>query len=471
MMRKTVFRLSLILFLLLSFQLKTEAQSDSNNELEQTRRFFKEAKFGMFIHWGVYSGLGGEYKGICYNGAEWIQLHAGIPADDYEKVAHMFNPVSFDPDKWTNLAREAGMKYIVFTTKHHDGFCMFKSKYTDYNIVDYTSYKDDIVKKLSESCIRNDIKLGLYYSIVDWHHPDFPPVYSQMNNFHGRPDPKADINKYADYEYNQLMELMTNYGPVSFAWFDGGGGFKNVDRYKLLKGDSIIQMIRRYQPGCMINSRIGGKADYGNPEQTIPGNIQDQAFEVCMTINDNWGFAKNDNHWKSTKELIRTLIDVAHKGGNLLLNVGPDGNGNIPDSSIVRLQEMGKWLAVNGESIYGTKNSLWESPSWGRSTTRFLNDGNTILYFHIFNWPDNNLLLVPGLKNKGIKAFVLTSEGKKQLNFSKRDQGIAIDLTSVVSDKIATVVSLEVAGQKFGFIEEKKDSTEFEKAKKHRGNL
>ena len=447
-MKKPVWRLLSIMFIIILFQLKIFAQNDTINKLEQTKKFFKEAKFGMFIHWGVYSIPAGEYNGKEWD-SEWVQLHAAIPADDYEKIAHSFNPVSFDPDKWMKLAKHAGVKYIVFTTKHHDGFCMFKSNYTDYNVVDYTPYKKDIVKMLADACKRADIKLGLYYSIVDWHYPDFPPAYSQLYNFHGRPNPNADINKYADYQYNQLKELMTNYGPVSFAWFDAGSGFKNVDRYKLLKGDSVVQMIRKYQPGCMINNRIGIDADYGTPEQTVPGSIQDQAFEVCMTMNDNWGYAKNDNHWKSTRELVRILIDVAHKGGNLLLNVGPDSNGNIPDSSVVHLQGMGKWLDVNGESIYGTKNSLWESPSWGRSTTKFLKNGNAVIYLQIYNWPKDNLLLIPGLKNKAIEAFVFTSGGKKQLQFSQQGQDISINLTSVAQDNIATVVGLEVLGQKF----------------------
>lgn len=440
--------MSVIMAMLLLIQLKIVAQSVIIKQLEQTKEFFREAKFGMFVHWGVYSALGGEYQGKEY-GSEWIQLHARIQADDYEKMARNFNPVSFDPDKWMKLAKQAGMKYIVFTTKHHDGFCMYKSKYTDYNIVDYTPYKKDIVKMLSEACKKNDIKLGLYYSIVDWHHPEFPAIYSQLYDFHGRPNPKADIHKYVDYQYDQLKELMTNYGPVSFAWFDGGGGFKGVDRYKVLKGDSVVKMIRKLQQGCMINSRIGGSSDYGTPEQTIPGNIQDQAFEVCMTMNDNWGYAKNDNHWKSIKELIRTLIEVAHKGGNLLLNVGPDGNGNIPDSSVVRLQGMGKWLDINGESIYGAKNSLWELPSWGRSTTRFLKNGNSVIYFHVYHWPANNVLHITSLNNKVVKAFVFTPNWKKAIKFTQHARDISVDLTGIIQDQTATVVGLEVTGQKF----------------------
>jgi alpha-L-fucosidase len=447
-MRKTENWISLVMVFLSFLHFNISAQTVNNNQLEKTKEFFREAKFGMFIHWGVYSIPAGEYNGKEWD-SEWVQLHAGIMADDYEKIAQTFNPLSFDADRWMKIAKQAGIKYIVFTAKHHDGFCMFKSDYTNYNIVDFTPYKKDIVKMLSDACIINNIKLGLYYSIVDWHYPDFPPIYSQLYNFHGRPNPNADINKYAVYQYNQLKELMTNYGPVSFAWFDGGGGFKDVDRYKLLRGDSVIQMIRKYQPGCMINNRIGITADYGTLEQTVPGSIQDQAFETCMTMNDNWGYAKNDNHWKSTKELVRTLIEVAHKGGNLLLNVGPDSNGNIPDSSVVRLQGMGRWLDVNGESIYGTRNSLWELPNWGRSTTRFLENGNSVLYFHIYNWPQDNVLLIPDLKNKAIKAFVLTSTGKKYLTFNQHDRGISINLKTVNQDEIAIVVGLEVSGQKF----------------------
>jgi alpha-L-fucosidase len=448
-MNKICFKEFVFIVILSLTQLKLSAQNDKK-QLEENKQWFREAKFGMFIHWGVYSKLGGEYKNkTLKNGVEWIQLHDKIANEDYEKEARSFNPASFDPEKWMQLAQLAGMKYVVFTTKHHDGFCMFKTQYTNYNIIDFTPYKKDIVKMVSDACKKYNIRLGLYYSIVDWHHPDFPAIYSNQDDFHGNPNPKADINKYADYEYNQLKELMSNYGPVHFAWFDAGGGFKNADRFKLLKGDSIVKMIRKYQPACLINSRIGIDGDYGTPEQTIPGTIQDQAFEVCMTINDNWGYSKTDNHWKSSKDLIRKLIDVAHKGGNFLLNVGPDGEGNIPEEAVANLKDIGKWLQVNGESIYGTKNSIWESPSWGKSTTRFLGNGNTILYLHIFNWIQNNVLQIPGLNNKVVNAFAITASGKQTLTYDQKDGNIYIDMSPVVRDSVATVVGMEVAGQHF----------------------
>jgi len=435
-----------MLLLLAMITGKTAAQENNTDQFRETRQWFQEAKFGMFIHWGVYAALGGEYLGKQYGGAEWIQLHAGIPAITYEGIAKTFNPVCFNADRWMKLASQAGMKYVVFTTKHHDGFCMFKSSYTNFNVVDFTPYGKDIVREIAEACKRNNLGLGLYYSLVDWHHPEFPPKYSQMHNFHGQPNPAADMNKYADYQYNQLMELMTGYGPVKFAWFDAGGGFKDADRFKLVKGDSVVKMIRKLQPGCMINSRIGIPGDYGNPEQALPGTIQDQAFEVCMTMNDNWGYSSHDTNWKSADSLIKTLVVVAHKGGNLLLNVGPDGKGNIPQAAVVRLQEIGKWMACNGESIYGTRNSLWDAPSWGYSTTRLLAGGNTILYFMVYHWPKDNRLIIPGLRNNPLQAFVLTPTGRQPLSVSTRHHQTSINLAATNWNKSVTVIGLEITG-------------------------
>ena len=447
---KILVRLSYLFIIWMFFHYAVTAQD--NQQLVINKQWFREAKFGMFIHWGAYSKLGGVYRdSSIQNGAEWIQLHARIPNKDYEKEVCKFNPVDANPEKWMELAKQAGMKYIVFTTKHHDGFCMFTSRYTDYNVVDFTPYKKDVVKMVSDACKKYGLKLGLYYSIVDWHHREFPPVYSQLYNFHGNPNPKADMNKYADYQYNQLKELMTNYGRVDFAWFDAGDGFKNANRFKLIKGDSIVKMIRKYQPGCLINSRIGIDADYGNPEQIIPGAIQDQAFEVCMTMNNNWGYAINDNHWKSSKDLIRKLIEIAHKGGNFLLSVGPDAEGNIPEPSVVCLKDMGKWLSINGESVYGTKNSLWDSPTWGYSTTRFLDNGNAVLYLHVINWPEDNVIRVPDLDNKLIKAFALTAKGKSDIKFTQNSKGTTLDLSGMTADSVATVLGLEVIGQEFKF--------------------
>jgi alpha-L-fucosidase len=436
------------LFILACFCWLHVFAQEKTEGIQKSLEEFNQDKFGMFIHWGPYSMFGGDYKGKTVGGgAEWIQQKLRIPADEYEPVVREFNPVKFDAEKWVKLAKEAGMKYIVFTTKHHDGFCMFDSKYTDYDLLDYTAFKRDVVKELAEACRKYGIKLGLYYSIVDWHHPEFPARYSNHGkNFHGRPNPNADISKYADYEIAQVRELMTNYGDVSTIWFDGGGAFQNADRYALLKGDSIVSLIRSLQPSCLINSRIGGKADYGNPEQKIPGTIQDQAFEVCMTMNSSWGYKSSDQNWKSTDDLILKLIDIAHKGGNFLLNVGPDGAGVIPQPSTERLEAIGSWLKSNGEAIYGTKNSLWEEPSWGKSTTRRLPDGNTRIYLHVTTWPPNGTIAIPDLKNKPIIAFLLAEGENSPLKIKQSRQSIRIQVPANAPNKLITTIVLDVEG-------------------------
>ena len=380
--------------------------------------------------------------------AEWVMFSAKIPSAEYEKVCKKWNPSGFNADEWINLAKEAGMKYIVFTTKHHDGFCMFQSKYSDYNIVDYTPFGRDITQEIADACSKYGIKLGLYYSLADWHHPEFPPQYSNLeSNFHGNPNPDADISKYADYQLGQINELMANYGSVSVAWFDGGGSFKDVDRYSLLKGDSIISIIRLNQHACLINDRIGGgKGDYGTPEQHIPGEIQQQAFETCMTINDTWGYSKYDTNWKSTNELLLKLVEITHKGGNFLLNVGPDGNGKIPEESVVRLKEIGEWLKIYGESIYGTKNSLFDSFEWGKSSTKLHPDGNSSIYFFIEKIPKNEKVTIPGITNKIKSVNMLSPNGKIKLKKAQTDRNLTIYLPNEMPDKYVNVIRLDLKG-------------------------
>lgn len=415
-----------------------------NRKLEQ----FGQDKFGMFIHWGPYAQLGGTYKGQKQGGnAEWIMLSGHIPSSEYEEVCKNWNPSKFNAEEWVNLAKEAGMKYLVFTTKHHDGFCMFKSKFTDYNLVDYTPFGRDVTKELSEACRKNNIKLGLYYSLADWHHPEFPVQYSMGPNFHGNPNPNADISKYADYQLAQIRELMSNYGPVSVAWFDGGGSYKNVDRYQLIKGDSMVSLIRSLQPNCLINDRIGGgKGDYGTPEQSIPGTIQQQAFETCMTMNDTWGFRSYDHNWKSTKDLLLKLVDIVHKGGNFLLNVGPNGTGKIPKESVIRLKEMGRWLSIYGEAVYGTNNSLFEAFTWGRSSTKLLPDGNSAIYLFIEEWPFDGKLEINGIQNFVSSVHLLSPEGEMQLKSNNAKNILRISLPKAAPDRFISVVRINLKG-------------------------
>jgi alpha-L-fucosidase len=413
--------------------------------------WFNEAKFGMFIHWGVYSAIAGEWKGRKEPGfAEWAALQFNIPGPDYEEIARHFNPTKFNAEDWVRTAKDAGMRYIVLTSKHHDGFCMFATKQTDFNIVDYTPFKRDVVKEMAEACKKYDMKFGLYYSLVDWHHPEFPKKYVQRNGvYHMVDKADADVSKYADYQIAQLKELLSNYGDICIVWFDAGGAFRNADRYGLLKGDEVFATIRKLQPDCLINNRLGGDFDYGTPEQKIPGAIQDQAFETCMTIGKKWGYNKFDTTPKSAQELVRNLIDIAHKGGNFLLNVGPTDEGLIQQSNIDRLHEVGKWLEVNGESIYGTKNSPFAAElPWGRSTTALRDGGeSTRLFLHVFDWPKDGKLLVPGLKNKG-KVYLLSDYPAHQLKTQYTDAGVVISgLPAQAPDPIATVLVMEFKGR------------------------
>lgn len=413
----------------------------------QRLQSLNDAKFGLFIHWAPYTLLGGEYRDrksdrTCC----WIQQAYNIPADEYEAVARQMNPVKFDADAWVHAAKNAGMRYIVAPAKHHDGFCMFDTAHTDYNIVKFTPFRRDPIKELAEACARHDMKLGIYYSIPDWHHPEFPTRYSNSGlGFHGRPNPKADVAKYADYQIAQIRELLTNYGPIFILWFDGGDAFKDEPRYELLKGDELIGTIRRLQPDCLINDRLrGGDFDYGTPEQYVPGTIQEKPFEVCMTMNNCWGWNKFDHNWKSESELLHLLLDIAHKGGNWLLNVGPTPEGIFPEPCITRLRFLGDWLRRNGEAYYGTRNSLFATLPWGRSTTRPRDNGGCRVYLHVFDWPQDGQLTIPGLRTLPERAWLLKDgSGGTPMAVTRVAEGVSLSVPTAAPESCVAVVVLD----------------------------
>jgi alpha-L-fucosidase len=330
--------------------------------------WWREARFGMFIHWGVYSVPAGTYNGKRIDGiGEWIMQHASIPIPEYEKFAAQFNPVKFDADEWVSLAKNAGVKYIVITSKHHDGFCLWDSKVTQWDIMDATPFKRDILKELSQACKKQGVTLCFYHSIMDWHHPDAQGAFYPNYDDNNRSNPNFD--RYVEtYLKPQLAELVANYGPLGVLWFDG----EWVLDWTEPKGKDLYAYVRGLQPTIIINNRVGkGRkgmeglskgdeyaGDFGTPEQQVPpSGLPGVDWETCMTMNDTWGYKSYDQNWKSTEELIHTLVDVASKGGNFLLNVGPTSEGLIPQASVERLQEMGKWMAINSESIYGTTAS------------------------------------------------------------------------------------------------------------------
>jgi alpha-L-fucosidase len=374
--------LSSLIFL---FILTINAQDFTKETKQQHNarmKWWRDARFGLFIHWGLYSIPAGEWKGKT-DYAEWIRNQAQIPVKIYDKFVSEFNPVKFNADRWVRLAKDAGMKYMVITSKHHDGFCLFNSKYTDFDIKS-TPFKKDILKELSEACNKEGIKLCFYYSIMDWHNPDYLPRREWEKT---RSTKGADFNRYVEYMKNQLKELLTNYGNIGVLWFDG----EWEDTWNDKRGVDLYNYVRSLQPNIIVNNRVGANrsgmdgfteggsfsGDFGTPEQQIPvTGLPGVDWESCMTMNDHWGYNKNDHNFKSSKEILQMLADIASKGGNYLLNIGPTAEGFFPPESVELLHKIGEWMKVNGESIYGTNASPFTKLDWGRCTQKNIN-GNT----------------------------------------------------------------------------------------------
>ncbi len=415
--------------------------------------WWSEARFGLFIHWGLYSIPEGEWGGRTDHEV-FLRNSAQIPVEKYEKLTARFNPVKFNADDWVTMAKNAGMKYIVITSKHHDGFCLFDSKDTDFDVIS-TPFNRDILKELSDACAKQGMTLCFYHSIMDWHHPDYLPRRQWEKD---RPAEGANMDKYVSYMKNQLIELLTNYGKIGVLWFDG----EWEDTWTHERGKDLYSYLRKLQPDLIINNRVDkGRrdmagltadstfyGDFGTPEQEIPSTgLPDIDWESCMTMNDHWGYNKNDQNWKSSEDLVRKLIDIASKGGNFLLNVGPTSEGLFPDASIERLKDMGEWMKENGEAIYETKVSPFKELPWGRCTQKD-KGRNTVLYLHIFDWPENGELMIPGLENEVIKAYALKDKEKNKLSIEKTDIGtISVNINSVTQSKYATVVVIEIKGK------------------------
>jgi alpha-L-fucosidase len=420
------------------------ALNETKDQKDVRMKWWREARFGLFIHWGLYAIPAGEWHGET-NHAEWILTTAQIPVNQYEKFALQFNPMAFNAAEWVKCAKDAGMKYIVITSKHHDGFCLFDSKNTDYDVIDATPFKRDILKELGEECRRQGLKMCFYHSIMDWHHPDYLPRRAWEN----RSTEGADFARYVDYMKKQLAELLTNYGDLGVLWFDG----EWEHTWEEERGRDLYNYVRSFQPDIIINNRVGkgreGMAgtydpetsvgDFGTPEQEIPATGLAYDWETCMTMNDHWGYNINDNNWKSEKDLIRKLVDIASKGGNFLLNVGPSAEGLFPQPSIKRLQAIGKWMNINGESVYGTTASQFESLEWGRSTTK-----PQKLYFHVFDWPSEGKLLVPGLLTEVESAYLMV-DPQTSLKTKLYPDSTVISLPEQAPDPIVSVVVCEFA--------------------------
>lgn len=416
---------------------------------EQARTaWYREAKFGMFIHWGPYSVASVE--------ASWPIMRPSkefpITEEKYRSLPQQFNPTNFDPNAWVELAKSAGQRYMVFTTKHHDGFCMFDSAYTGYRITN-TPYRKDIVAQLAEACHRAAMPIGFYYSPPDMNHPAFRDTSEPASkNWNGEPEREV-WPLYLSYMEMQLRELLTRYGDIVLIWFDGLNNQRKYDGYRMQR--AILEI----QPRTLLNNRIGIPGDFETPEQFLPASIpikgkkldfdhrdtgskpdyvpslqEFQPWETCMTINHTWAYNRNDRNFKSSKELIRTLAEVASRGGNFLLNVGPEPDGTIQPEFVERLQAIGSWMKQNGDSIYGTTYGPIQGDPNVRSTAK----GQDV-FVHVFNWPGKSLELTARNLPRFRSASLLASG--ESLRFHQGN-GLAIELPANAPDQNVTVIKL-----------------------------
>ncbi|MDO6435687.1 alpha-L-fucosidase [Flavitalea sp. BT771] len=401
--------------------------------------WWRKARFGMFIHWGVYSVPAGIYHGKAYDGlGEWLMQDAHIPRAEYAAFARQFNPKHYDPEKWVLLAKQAGMKYIVITAKHHDGFALFPSKASSWNIADATPYRKDLLMPLVLACRKHDMKIGFYYSQAnDWYNPGG----AAANGHWDSAQTTRTMDEYLDkVAVPQVKEILTRYGDVAELWWDVPS---DMTQERAAKFNAALAL----QPGIVTNDRLGGNipGDITTPEQYVPGTgVPGRDWETCMTINDTWGYKVNDNNWKSTYDIVKNLIDIASKGGNYLLNVGPDAEGRFPEAIVARLQGVGRWMEKYGESIYGTTASPFTWLPWGRCTRR-VDDAGTTLYFHVLHWPKDGRLLVPGFAGKVISAEVMQRHDK--VTTLPGDEGLLLDVSQASPDSLITVIKLRIDGK------------------------
>ncbi len=437
---------------LASAQVASQPAIESDAQRDVRMAWFREARFGMFIHWGLYAVPAGKW-GDRTDYGEWIRDSAKIPVEEYDKFVGQFNPIKFNADEWVALAKDAGVRYIVITSKHHDGFALFDSKVSDFDVM-ATPFKRDILRELSAACAKAGIRMCWYHSIMDWHHPDYLPRRPWEKD--QRPEGGAKLERYVQYMKSQLRELLTNYGPIGILWFDGQ--WESTWNNEL--GAQIEQYVRGIQPQVIINSRVGhgggpygidraqgGMGDYATPEQFIPETgIPGIDWETCMTMNDHWGYCAADKNWKSSREMIRMLVDIASKGGNFLMNVGPTSQGLIPPESVERLRAIGTWLKAHGDAIYGTHASPMPAPKWGRVTMRKQSGDFTRLYLHVFDWPKDGTLIMPGLLNTIANCSVLSANAAAAKAESVADGVVIRGLPEEAPNADCSVIVLDVQG-------------------------
>ena len=449
-----LFGLKALLLLSLMFTLSVPRSAAQNPEQDAKMKWFREGKFRLFIHWGLYAIPAGEWKGQRIAGiGEWIMNRAKIPVKEYEQLATQFNPTKFSAEEIVNLAEDAGMKYIVITSKHHDGFAMYRSKASKYNIVDATPFKRDILKELADACAKRGMRLGFYYSQAqDWHEPN-----GAGNTWDFGPDSLKNFDQYLrDKAEPQVKEILTEYGPVCLILFDTPRMMTKE------RAQRFVDLVRTLQPACLIDGRLGMAGDYRSMgDNRIPNEVVREDWEVPATINDTWGYKHYDQNWKTPEDITFKLVYIVSKGGNYLLNIGPTAEGTVPQPSKDNLRAVGRWLKINGESVYGagptpfgaefgsphpdtTKkdsrgNRLFDAKMEWRSTTK---PGK--LFIHLFKWPGGSFTL-PGVVNKVAKAYFLVDPSRRSLPLKKDRDQVTVTLPPEAPDKMDTVMVFELA--------------------------
>jgi alpha-L-fucosidase len=461
MMRRVMFAGVVGLALLGTGAAQMPALRQPDAAREKRLEWFREAKYGMFIHWGLYAVPAGEWHGQrCLGLGEWLMNRCKVPVKDYEQLAKQFNPVKFDPDAWVQLAQDAGMRYIVITAKHHDGFALFKSAASPYNVVDATPYGKDILKQLSDACARHGMRLGFYYSqSQDWHEPggagnswDFGPDTAA--------DGKTELKKYDDYlrakAEPQVKELLTGYGKVALIWFD------TPRMMTAARGQRFADIVRSLQPNTLIDGRLGTEGDYRSTgDNVIPSEASTEAWETPATTNDTWGFRKDDTNWKGPGQILFKLVDIVSKGGNYLLNVGPMADGVIPQIPQEHLRTVGRWLKVNGEAIYGAGHSPFgeEFGEWTSAGAKDLRGQKLFLpntewratvkpgrlYLTFFVAPRIPFEL-PHMQNKVTRAYRLMDQ--VPVTAMTENGHTTLTLDGPIPDPMATVVVVEFEGER-----------------------
>ena len=427
---------------------------------EKRLEWFREAKYGLFIHWGLYSIPAGEWNGKRSLGlGEWVMFRSTVPVKEYEKLAPRFNPVKFNADEWVKLAKDAGMKYIVITSKHHDGFALWKSKASAYNIADATPFKRDVLKELADACAKRNMRLGFYYSqSQDWHEPG-----GAGNTWDFGPDQGPDQKELKPYDKYlrekaepQVRELLTGYGPIALIWFD------TPRMMTPERGQRFADIVRSMQPNTLIDGRLGTEGDYRSTgDNVIPAESSTEAWETPATINDTWGFRADDTNWKSPGQITFKLVDIVSKGGNYLLNVGPTAEGVIPQPSQDILRTVGRWLKVNGDAVYGAQHSPF-GDEFGEYSARGAKDvrGQKLflpqtewrvttkpgkLYFTFFSEP-RTPFEIPAIKNRIRGAYRLADHAPLEL---KTESGkTTFNMPRPMLDPMATVVVVEFEGER-----------------------